>query len=134
MEIVIFLQTIDEPFLIELIADLRSDIDGLQEIAEIEAPELETGFFVMLSIYMKERFQYPAYSRQLRYFSKKKREVRVSVDVAIEEIAGKQRDDIYNLVLDRIIETLPVFRIKKIESVPVEVVENALLSLRYPDA
>jgi len=112
---------------------LCGDIDGLKEIAAIDAPSIGAGFYIMVRIYPRADFQYPVYANKITTFSRKNKELTVSIRVEIEEIAGKFRDQIYNLVLDRIIETLPVFAAKKIKDVPLDVVENALLTLRYAD-
>lgn len=130
MEIVLFLQTYEDKFISEMVNALQEDINSLAYINEVELPEIATGFFVMLRVYTKEDLKYPARAEQIATFSKKEACIRISVNIEIETLIGKSGVDIYNLFLDRIMDTFFILEKKKIKGADIEKLKAAVESLK----
>lgn len=130
MRFYLFLQSIDEPFIADIVQSLQKDIDTLEEIDGMVVPEISSGYYVMLRVYPQEDFKYPARANQVATYSKKSKEITVSTNIELEDLIGKRWDEIYNIFLEAIIGTLFIIEKKKITSVSAGDVKIALETLR----
>ena len=131
MKIFLFLQSIEDSFISEMVNALQEDIDSLEYIDRINPnQDISAGFVVMLRVYPREDFKYPARSQQITTLSKKEKRLLVSTNIEIEELIGKSGIEIYNIFLDRIIATLFIFEKKRIAGVNVGELKASIGSLK----
>jgi hypothetical protein len=74
--------------------------------------------------------KYPARAGQIATFSRKEASIRVSANIEIETLIGKSGVDIYNLFLDRIMDTFFILEKKKIKGADVAKLKASVESLK----
>jgi hypothetical protein len=120
------MESINEPFIFDIGRTLQSDIDNKEEIKAVSLPEVEGGVVVLLRVYPTKRFTYPAYAKGVRTFKKKDKMLLVSSNIEIESLIGLNQIEIYNVFLNRIIESLSILEEKKIKGADVGYLSSML--------
>lgn len=129
MKLLIRMETLREPFIINIGRQLEEDISLNKELSNILFPEIESGLVVILRVYPKSDFEYPAYGTGVRTFKKKDKMLLVSSNIEIESLIGLNQIEIYNMFLNRVIESLSILKEKKIKGADIEYLSSILKTL-----
>lgn len=126
MKLLIRMETLREPFIINIGRQLEEEINLDKELLNISFPEIEGGLVVILRVYPKADFEYPAYGTGVRMFKRKDKMLLVSSNIEIESLIGLNQIEIYNLFLSRVIDSLSILEEKKIKGADVKYLSSLL--------
>lgn len=120
------METLRDPFIINIGRKLEEEINLNKELLNISFPEIEGGFIVILRVYPKADFEYPAYATGVRMFKRKDKILLVSSNIEMESLIGLNQIEIYNLFLRRVISSLSILEEKKIKGADIEYLSSVL--------
>jgi len=126
MKLLIRMETLRDPFIINIGRKLEEEINLNKELLNISFPEIEGGFIVILRVYPKADFEYPAYATGVRMFKRKDKILLVSSNIEMESLIGLNQIEIYNLFLRRVISSLSILEEKKIKGADIEYLSSVL--------
>lgn len=123
------METLREPFIIGIGRQLEEKINLDKELLNISFPEIDGGLVVILRVYPKADFEYPAYATGVRMFKRKDKMLLVSSNIEIESLIGLNQIEIYNLFLSRVIDGLSILEEKKIKGADIAYLSSVLQRL-----